>query len=55
MRANCETYNVQDLSQKNGVCPWDAIEIHVFDEGVERSAEFYAQPPKPDAEASASA
>lgn len=43
-QANCDNYNDMDLAQKNGVCPWDAIEILPFDVGVERSDEFYYQP-----------
>jgi ferredoxin len=36
--------NGMDISRKNGVCPWDAIEVHPFDAGEKRSAEFYEQP-----------
>lgn len=43
---NLARFNDMDLKSKNGVCPWDAIEIHEFGPGVERSAEFYAQPSK---------
>ncbi len=43
---NIRRINSTDLFQKAGICPWDAIEIQKFDEGVERSGEFYAQPLK---------
>lgn len=44
LEANCEELNHKDLSLKNGVCPWDAIELHPFDRGAARSTEFYPQP-----------
>lgn len=44
VRANTDELNDMDLSQKDGVCPWNAIEVHPFDPGAERSREFYDQP-----------
>jgi ferredoxin len=41
---NCEALNHKDLAEKDGVCPWDAIEILPFEKGVERSKIFYPQP-----------
>ena len=41
---NAERLNKTDLFQKEGVCPWDAIELHEFEEGVERSKKYYPQP-----------
>jgi ferredoxin len=43
-KANMEGLNKMDLMAKNGVCPWDAIEIHAYAEGVKRSNIFYPQP-----------
>lgn len=43
-QANMDHFNSTDLFTKKGVCPWDAIEIHEFQEGVERSKLFYTQP-----------
>ena len=45
-RENMEKYNLMDLMSKQGVCPWDAIELHFYKEGVERSELFYEQPKK---------
>ena len=42
--ANIARINATDLFQKAGICPWDAIEIHKFDEGEARSHNFYEQP-----------
>ena len=50
---NIKVYNNMDLSQKVGVCPWDAIEIHKFEDGERRSAEFYEQPTSAEPEVSA--
>ena len=43
-KENAEKYNNMDLMKKKGVCPWDAIEVHLYEEGVGRSKEFYVQP-----------
>ncbi len=48
---NMEKFNEMDLRQKAGVCPWDAIEVHRFEPGVERANEFYGQPSASDDEA----
>ena len=45
-RENLDRFNDMDLMSKKGVCPWDAIEIHEFAAGVEKSTEFYRQPGK---------
>lgn len=43
-RENSHRLNHLDLMTKKGVCPWDAIEILPFEDAVERSRLFYAQP-----------
>ncbi|MBL4888517.1 MAG: hypothetical protein JKX97_00680 [Candidatus Lindowbacteria bacterium] len=37
-------YNGMDLYSKQGVCPWDAIEVHEYKAGIDRSKLFYLQP-----------
>jgi ferredoxin len=45
-RENMAIFNDMDLMSKSGVCPWDAIEIHPFEEGRDRSETFHEQPKK---------
>ena len=44
VRANSERINAMDLASKDGVCPWNAIEVHPYEAGEARSREFYEQP-----------
>lgn len=43
-KTNIGNFNAMNLEQKKGVCPWDAIEIQPYKEGLDRGKEFYAQP-----------
>jgi ferredoxin len=54
-RENLRRFNSMDLMEKKAVCPWDAIEVHLFDEGAARSREYYEQPKESLAAQSASA
>lgn len=51
LAAGCAALNAQDPFAKAAVCPWDAIEVLPFADGVLRSARFYPQAHRGEGEA----